>query len=220
MTRRELPMLERIRAALPLKLALSAGLYLTVLGPYAFLQRHGLREAVAAPSLPCDGWIGGGSWTVLPYLSGFLLAGLPAYLVTSRPVIVRFALGCLAIGLVANGIFAAWPTYCPRPPEATASLLFRWLQSIDRPLNALPSLHAAFAVHAAAFAAEARLAAWAWMAAWALLICYSAVATHQHTVADVLAGAVLGLTGYRFITRGALATDPSRTIPASAGVSV
>jgi membrane-associated phospholipid phosphatase len=89
----------------------------------------------------------------------------------------------------------------------------QFLKRVDVAGNACPSLHAAFCVFTAAVLhAQLRsLGAARWLLAGNLLlgagILYSTVATRQHVVLDVVAGAALGLVvalGYQAATRPAV----------------
>jgi membrane-associated phospholipid phosphatase len=79
---------------------------------------------------------------------------------------------------------------------------------VDAPLNAFPSLHAAFAVFSALCAARVfrelqihRLWKFA-LGVWAVLILAGTLLTKQHTVVDVFAGSAIGFAGYYLVFSG------------------
>lgn len=167
---------------------------------YFFLLRHPRIEAVIMPltwidaALPMQGW----AW--VPYLSLWCYTSLMPALM---PGMRQLWFGVLAAGCVCLAgltCFYLWPTAIPLPvrPPGTALAL---LEGMDAEGNACPSLHVAMAVYSALWL-QAQLAgvgagrvwrAGSW--AWCLLIVYSTLATKQHVLLDVVAGAALGLAG-------------------------
>ena len=106
-------------------------------------------------------------------------------------------LGIFAAGL---SIFYFWPTQVPAPIlTPTGFPGFAMLHRVDQTSNACPSMHVAVAIFTVVRVDEVlrrmhlplrlRLA----NATWFALIVYSTLATKQHVVLDVIAGAVLGL---------------------------
>jgi membrane-associated phospholipid phosphatase len=77
--------------------------------------------------------------------------------------------------------------------------IFSTLYAIDLPYNTLPSLHVAYSTLAlltVARATDSRLAR-VGLALWLVVIAASVVLMHQHHIADVVAGFVLGFVCYR-----------------------
>lgn len=149
--------------------------------------------------------------TVLDRLIDFEPAALPVYgslwvyvalgpaLMKNLRELVAYGLAALALSVVSMGIFILWPTAVPvfaidwtRYP----SILF--LKDVDMASNACPSLHVAFAVFTAIWLErllrELKVPVTPRLISglWCLGILYSTIATRQHVVLDVLAGAVLG----------------------------
>jgi len=111
----------------------------------------------------------------------------------------HFGVAAFAIAGTGMVVFIVWPTTVPSSPivwsqhPATA-----FLKAVDASGNACPSLHVAFAVftvgwlhrllHDMRAGRTIKTVNWLWCAA----IAYSTIATHQHVVLDVVAGAALG----------------------------
>jgi membrane-associated phospholipid phosphatase len=136
------------------------------------------------------------------YLSIYLLMPIGPFLMQQREDIMRYALGVLLIGFIADVVFVFWPTFCPRHEFAGTNPGYRFLINLDNPFHALPSLHAAFAIFSAKCAAfvlekktnRGRLIAGIWV--WAGLILVATSLTKQHMIADIITGGALGLAAY------------------------
>jgi membrane-associated phospholipid phosphatase len=123
----------------------------------------------------------------------------------SRDVAIAYA--------VAAVIFWIYPTLSPRPPEVDARF-YRWLiEWVDGPRNAFPSLHAVIATLSAGYLWRHFQAAGAsiyWSIAlllWWVTLLYSTLATRQHRMLDLLAGAAL-VGAISLITRGVRRPEP------------
>ena len=86
--------------------------------------------------------------------------------------------------------------------ELDAPALYRLIVSLDPVTNAVPSLHCAFATYSVGIASIVtarrwRLGLWLWFA----LICFSALATNQHMLLDVVTGVALGGGAYLIVWR-------------------
>ena len=133
------------------------------------------------------------------YFSLWLYVGLAPALLDSGRALAAYGLAALAVSAIGLGIFIAWPTAVP-PAAIDWSLhpSIEFLKGVDLAANACPSLHVAFAVftgiclHRLLRDMHSRrwLLALNW--AWCIGILYSTLATRQHVVLDVLAGALLG----------------------------
>ena len=133
------------------------------------------------------------------YFSLWLYVGLAPALLDSGRALAAYGLAALAISVIGFGIFMAWPTAVPAAAiDWRLHPSIEFLKGVDLAANACPSLHVAFAVltgiwlhrllrdmHSAAWLLALN---WAWCAG----ILYSTLATRQHVVLDVLAGAALG----------------------------
>ncbi len=167
---------------------------------YFFLLRYPHAEVVTMPltwldtALPMQGW----AW--VPYLSLWGYTCLAPALMPGVRHLLYYGLAVGLVCLLGLACFYFWPTVVPpleRPPGTGLALL----EGVDAAGNACPSLHVAIAVYTALWL-QAQLrgvgAGRGWQAgswAWCLLIVYATLATKQHVLLDVLAGAALGLAG-------------------------
>lgn len=146
---------------------------------------------VAVPYLPA-------AWPV--YFSVLALPFLPLALCRDAAEVRRWERRMAACVLAAGAVFVAWPTV---PGYAAADAggwwPFAWLAArVSGRGNLLPSLHVAFtAVTVHAVWPRAGRVARAGLAAWAALLVASVLLTHQHHLADVLAGAALAAAASR-----------------------
>ena len=199
-------LLQRLAAHWRLKLALTAALNVIFWTGYASLSRHALFPLHTLPATWLDraipfqpepwGWI---------YMSEFLLTGVGPWLITDRRALADFTLGLLIITGAGFLIFLLYPVASPRPAALPSRGSISIITHLDGPLNAFPSLHAAFLVYMLAVARRlwprphpaTVLAA----LAWAVLVLYATLATRQHYSLDLVAGAALGLIAHRFAWR-------------------
>lgn len=171
-------------------------LTLWVSAPYYALQQ--LRWVPARPMrltwldqlIPFD------DRAVWVYLSLYLLLPLALWLMRGEDLWPATR-GLALIALVSHLCFLFWPTYVPLPRPATAqtNFLYGWMTAVDQPLNACPSLHASLAVFAGLWCQRlVRAKRWAvgiWF--WVAAILLATLATRQHVVWDLVAGALLGV---------------------------
>ena len=198
----------RVRSNLRLKLALSAVLTSGIWTTYLFLQRHVLFPVTAMHPTALDRMIPFAPGTVYLYESLWLIMPIAPWLMMSREELIRYTQGLLLVSLIGFAVFVLYPASSPRPQGGhDLNALYRAMIRVDNELNALPSLHAAFAVfHGACCHAlfnrgvwhqRIRLLIWLWVAG----IVASTLLTKQHVVVDVAAGVVLGLGGYALCCR-------------------
>lgn len=149
--------------------------------------------------------------TALDHLIVYQPAALPVYLslwayVSLAPALLKdarelasYGLATTVLSVVGLGIFLAWPTAVPAfDIDWTQHPSIQFLKTVDVASNACPSLHVAFAVFTAVWlervlremgtGAPLRV----FNGLWCVGILYSTLATRQHVVLDVLAGALLG----------------------------
>jgi membrane-associated phospholipid phosphatase len=195
----------RLQAELKLKLFLTVLLNLWFYVPYALLQRHSLFVPSQAPQTHLDLLIPFSDNAVWLYLSLFLLMPIGPLLMCRREQLLRYGVAIFLIESVAYVVFLLYPTWCPRPDASGTVTAYRTLTTVDFPLNAFPSLHAAFAVFSALCAAlvlrELRVPP-AWRLAvgvWSVLILLGTLLTKQHTVLDISAGGAIGLVVYHLV---------------------
>lgn len=165
---------------------------------YLDLLHHPLRPVTLMPLTALDRWIGVDPWALPVYLSLWVYVSLPAAFMGSRIAVASFGLRLGLLCAAGLGIFALWPSAVP-PLHANWAAWpgMAMLKHVDATGNACPSLHVASAVFAA-IEIDRLLGrgAPAWRAAswcWCLAIAWSTLATKQHVVIDVAAGAALAL---------------------------
>jgi membrane-associated phospholipid phosphatase len=166
---------------------------------YFWVLRHPLVSPVVMPLTSLDRWIGFCPAALPLYVSLWVYVSLAPALLNTRRELFFVGVAALAMSVTGLAIFLLWPTTVP--PAAidwTHHSAFAFLKTVDASGNACPSLHVAFALFAAVWIARVlhqtgagllpRVLNWL----WCLGIFYSTVATGQHVVFDVLAGAALG----------------------------
>lgn len=190
----------RIVVLLPLK-AVGTTVFMTLFFWAYFAVLHNpLAPVTVMPLTALDTWIPVTSLAFPVYASLWVYASLPVALLRDfRPMLV-FGLWMAVMCLLCLAIFWALPTGVP--PAGIDWRLYpemAIIKDVDTGGNACPSLHVASAVFAAIWlqrilqgVAAPRLASWlSWLQCLAIL--WSTVATRQHVVFDVVAGAVVGL---------------------------
>jgi membrane-associated phospholipid phosphatase len=190
----------RLGALWPVKLiGISAGMTV-FFAAYFWVLHHPAREPIVMPLTRFDLWIGFHPAALSLYLSLWVYVSLAPGLIASRRELAAYALAAVGLALAGLGFFQVLPTIVPSF-EATwaADSAFAFLKNIDASGNACPSLHVAFAVFTAFVLARQlrQLAAgrpmvwlnWLWCGG----IVYSTMATRQHVLVDVIAGAILGV---------------------------
>jgi len=190
----------RLAALWPYKLfGISASMTL-FFAAYFWLLEHPLRPPVIMPLTALDRAIPFQAQTLPLYLSLWVYVALAPGLIADRRALASYALTALGLSVAGLGIFLLWPTAVPPAGETWApDSAFAFLTNIDASGNACPSLHVAFAVLTATELARllreigagraVRMANWLWCAG----ILYSTIATRQHVVLDVAAGALLAV---------------------------
>lgn len=168
---------------------------------YFALLRFPIFPVTEMPVTVIDRMIPFQLWTLAAYYSLWLYVSLPSALMERRSELFAHARLATAMSLVGLGIFLFWPTAVPLGAGVSDqnSAALAWLKEVDAAGNACPSLHVAFAVFAFLWLrrilAEIRLPTVVQLVngAWCLGIIYSTMATKQHVLTDVIAGAILGL---------------------------
>jgi hypothetical protein len=167
---------------------------------YFGVQRHPSHAALLMPSTALDALIPFQPAALLAYVTLWIYIGIGPGLQRS---VREFAVyGAWLCGLCVSGlaIFYFWPTRVPSFVTAANGFPgFSTLHRVDETGNACPSMHVAVAIFTVVRIDEVmrsmrmplplRLA----NALWFVLIVYSTLATKQHVVLDVVAGAILGL---------------------------
>ncbi len=142
----------------------------------------------------------------LVYLSLFLAALLPVFVIHQQELVRRTILAFIFIWIVALACFLAYPTLGPRPREVAGDDFSAWtlrlIYSSDHRYNCLPSLHVAQCFVAAFACGRVHRGVGAVALAWATLVGISVVYTKQHYVLDAVTGALLAGVAYLLLLRG------------------
>ena len=143
-------------------------------------------------------------WTWI-YLSIYLMLPAVPFLTVGRDRLSAYLRGAGFMSSVAFAFFYLLPVELPRPHDPSHHPLYAALTAIDRPLNCFPSMHVGFAVFSMLFLQRVRRTewpelpvVWLWLGwIWAAAIVFSTLATKQHYLADLLAGAALAWASER-----------------------
>jgi membrane-associated phospholipid phosphatase len=205
-----------VQAEWRLKLLLFIAINAVFWAGYQWLSRHALFPLREVPVTGLDRAVPfqPGLWSWL-YLSQFLFTGILPLLLVTRADIRRYVISLAVMMFASFAVFLFLPTEGPRPTAIGDSVAMRWIGTADGPLNALPSLHAAFLV------CMSRLA-WRMfgmkivpvVVLWGGAILYSTLAIKQHYALDLLVGGALGWLADSIAWRGVSA---AATIPVSSG---
>jgi membrane-associated phospholipid phosphatase len=169
---------------------------------YFWLLRHPAYPVTIMPLTSVDRMIGFQSWSLIPYATLWLYISLvPALLHLNRREMVPYLSAVVLLSLIGFAIFFFWPTAVPKPEVDWARYpSIEFLKSVDTAGNACPSLHVAFAVLTALWLHRllrqmgAPTAIRVLNICWCTVIAWSTLATKQHVMLDLEAGALLGLT--------------------------
>ena len=198
----------RVLTLLPWKLLVGAALTVIFCAAYYGNQYVSLRPVFPMPATWLDRIVPFRPGTTWLYVSWYLMLPVAPLLIGTRDQLWRYALGLFVMGIVGNGLFLLFPTGVARPPAPVpAEWLYGLVTSLDRPVNACPSLHASLTVFTCVWFARLcytdprlplrRPAIWvALMWVWAAGIFYATIATRQHVLVDLVAGTVLALVCY------------------------
>jgi membrane-associated phospholipid phosphatase len=166
---------------------------------YFLVLNHPLVRVTTMPVTALDLLIGFHPGSLALYVSLWVYVLVPPALMDDTAELAVFALAAVALAAAGLAIFLVWPTAVPRwDIDWSRSAAFAHLKAVDASGNACPSLHAAFAVFSAVWIGRvlrqmgAPPLLRAVSVAWCVGILYSTIATRQHVVADLCAGAVLG----------------------------
>ncbi|MDM0114994.1 phosphatase PAP2 family protein [Variovorax sp. J22R133] len=190
---------ERLRSHLLLKLVgTTAWIWVFFIG-YFHLLRYPVGAVTVMPLTPLDALVPFHAPWLIPYFSLWVYVGVAPGLQRSFRSLLVYGLWAAALCLAGLVLFFIWPTRIPSMPyDAGGFPGYAMLQGIDAAGNACPSMHVAIAIFTAYWiehvlkGARVPVVLRAVNLLWFLAIAYSTLATRQHVVLDVLAGAVLG----------------------------
>lgn len=178
----------------------------TTLGITAFfmayfqVMHHPLFAVTIMPLTILDRWVVFQPASLPIYLSLWVYVSFGPALLNSVRELAYYGLGAFVMSIIGLGIFLLWPTSIPQfSIDWTQHPSITFLKDIDLVANACPSMHVAFAIFTAIWLehllrqmrAHGMVRAINWL--WCVAISYSTLATLQHVVLDVVAGAVLGI---------------------------
>jgi hypothetical protein len=166
---------------------------------YFWLLQHPQFAVTIMPLTVVDHWIAFEPLALPLYFSLWFQVSLVPALMMDRRELISCGLAWLALSIVGLAIFLFWPTAVPVPDiDWSQHPSMAFLKSADAAGNACPSLHVAFAVFSMFCLNRlvqdlgAGRSAAILNGVWGFGILYSTLATRQHVVVDVLAGAALG----------------------------
>lgn len=199
----------RVTTHWPLKVFGVTGFIMVFFVAYFLLLRFPMFPVTLMPVTWLDRAIPFHPSALVIYFSLWIYVSFPPALLQSRRQLVMHGLAAGIMALVGLAIFFFWPTAVA--PSATLdgadNSSLAWLKQVDAAGNACPSLHVAFAVYAGLWLDRVLRDMQTGMVfrvlnvAWCTAIAYSTLATKQHVVVDVLAGAILGLIAGSFSAR-------------------
>lgn len=145
------------------------------------------------------------AWSVV-YLSLFLAALLPVFVVHQQDLVRRTVNAFLAIWLVAYVFFIAFPTIGPRPSgkvlgDDFSDWLLQTIYSSDHRYNCFPSLHVAQCFLTAFICNLVHRGVGTVALLWATMVGISTLYTKQHYALDAFSGVLLAYVAYRIFVR-------------------
>jgi membrane-associated phospholipid phosphatase len=163
---------------------------------YFWVLRNPLTPAFVMPLTPLDRLVPFSAESLVLYASLWLYVSLAPALVKNFRELFSYGVATLVLSAIGLAIFLYLPTVVPASDVQFPVLSM--LRGVDLAGNACPSLHVAFAVFtglwldriAREMGARRVILALNWL--WCVGIVYSTLATRQHVVLDVVAGALLG----------------------------
>jgi membrane-associated phospholipid phosphatase len=140
------------------------------------------------------------------YLSLFLAALLPVFVLHQQDLIRRTVNAYLAAWLASCVIFVSYPTIATIPAEVPGDGFLDWMlrtiYSSDVRYNCFPSLHVAQSFLAAFACWRVHRGVGGAAFVWATLVGVSTLFTKQHYFLDVASGALLAYVAYLAFMRG------------------
>ncbi|HEX7965518.1 MAG TPA: phosphatase PAP2 family protein [Gammaproteobacteria bacterium] len=145
------------------------------------------------------------AWSLV-YLSLFLAALLPVFVVHQQELVRRVVWMYLTTWLTAFAVFLLYPTAAPVHADVLGGgftdAVMRGLYDSDVSYNCFPSLHVAQCYLAASCCHKVHRRTGMVAFAWATLVSLSTLYTKQHYVADVVGGMALAFTVSHLFLRG------------------
>lgn len=158
------------------------------------------------------------------YLSQFLVAALLPWLIGTRDMLRRYVFGLTLMSLASFAVFFVLPVASPRAGAVGGGGAMALVLAYDGAWNAFPSLHAGFLAYLGRlgwrmFGGVAPRWVWVLASGWGGAVLYATIATRQHYVVDLIAGAGLGLFADGIAWRRSTELKAVTTISRSSGVA-
>ncbi|EKD26396.1 MAG: phosphoesterase PA-phosphatase related protein [uncultured bacterium] len=200
---KSIDVISHIKSNLKLKIMLGFILTFYVCFMYSFIQHNPIFSVKMMNTSFVDNIIPFIPNSVYLYESILLLMPIAPWLMTSKDELKNYTLGIFLISGMCFLIFFLYPTSIFRPSNIyDSNFLYFILIKMDNQLNAFPSLHAALAIfHGACCSSLFRkytgCKKYLWLIwFWIFGIMISTLLTKQHIFIDIVAGSLIGLSGY------------------------
>lgn len=196
----------RLQLHLTQKVAVLLGLAVGICVPYFSLQYVDWFPAHTVPALGIDDAIPFSPNWVWVYLSIAVLVPAAPLMIPTRAGLAHYSRGLAVMCTIAFVCFLLFPVAGPRPASVPEHAMYQWLVGVDRPLNSMPSLHAALVVYSTLCLAQhgwaglrgiSRRIVAASAIGWAGAILFATLATKQHWFLDLPAGALIAVVADR-----------------------
>jgi membrane-associated phospholipid phosphatase len=142
---------------------------------------------------------------VVCYMSIYLLFLSAPFILRTRQQLRALAITLAVVTFVGGICFLLLPAelaFLPPPDAGKWSTLVQFADWLNLEYNLLPSLHVALSVVCvAAFTGHANTLGRIILWCWAVAISVSTLLTHQHHLADVITGFILGMLATRYVYR-------------------
>ena len=190
----------RIATLWPIKSTGTMGWIAGFFVAYFWVLRNPMAEVTVMPLTALDRFVAFRSEALVLYASLWVYVSLPPALLKNFRELFFYGAATLALSAIGLGIFLLWPTAVPPfPIDLAQHPSISLIKGVDLPGNACPSLHVAFAVFTGIWIdrivremrSHRAVLVGNWF--WCLCIVYSTLATRQHVVLDIIAGALLGI---------------------------
>jgi len=191
-------LLARVRVHWVTKMFGTMGWIMAFFAGYFWVLRNPQSVVTVMPLTALDRLVVFRPETVWVYASLWVYVSIAPALLKNCRELLSYGIATLALSVTGLAFFILWPTAVPAFVVDTSYPTVALIKGVDLAGNACPSLHVAFAVFTAIWMdrllremrAGAAASALNWL--WCLGIVYSTLATRQHVVLDVVAGAPLG----------------------------
>ena len=179
-----------------LKMGLIVLVITMIFVPYLLIQKLSIFEITIIPETTVDRLIPFNDGFIWVYNTLSLFAIIVTFQFTEKRELLKYVGGILVISIASMLIFVFFPTECPRPPLEGTTEFYQYFITLDKPSNALPSLHISVVLYTmltVVINVEMNRAFKVILGVWCAVIIYSTLATKQHLMLDVYAGVLLAV---------------------------